>query len=323
MRLLPALLVSFWLVATTAAFAELTEDSGQGLQFRVAQLEEQVKALTAALEEAQEVLQYIRVEAGPINDLVGPHIVFEGANVHVRSGTGGTDDGCSLAEPNCPGLTGLGNLILGYNELEPSQTFPSRPVGRTGSHNLVVGPEHGFTSFGGFVAGATNAVTGASSSVSGGRGNVASGLFTSVSGGNRNEASDAHASVSGGWENVASGNSASVSGGINNVASGEIASVSGGTFNEAGGEQASVSGGHHNVASAQFSSVSGGSNNVASGESASVSGGVLNEASSSGASVSGGALNEASGEWSSVSGGTDREAPDENNWAAGSLLEPN
>ena len=45
----------------------------------------QVKVLTAALEEAQEVLQYIRVEAGPVNDLVGPHIVFEGANVHVMA----------------------------------------------------------------------------------------------------------------------------------------------------------------------------------------------------------------------------------------------
>jgi hypothetical protein len=40
-------------------------------------------------------------------------------------------------------------------------------------------------------------------------------------------------------------------------------------------------------------------------------------------SVSGGRNNDASGILSSVSGGSGREAPDEGNWAAGNLLEPN
>ncbi len=71
---------------------------------------------------------------------------------------------------------------------------------------------------------------------------------------------------------------------------------------------ASVTGGIHNSAQSSYSSVSGGRENLASGGAASVSGGFGNVA---------------SGAWSSVSGGEEREAPDEFNWAAGNLFEPN
>jgi hypothetical protein len=216
-----------------------------GLEKRVAQLEAQVEALAAALQEAQEILQYVRVETEALIGLRGPHLIIEGVNVHVRSGSGNTMDDCGFFHPdypNCESITGLGNFIVGYNERDRGV------VDRSGSHNLVVGRGHNYGSFGGLVAGGFNDIHGA------------------------------FASVCGGWRNTASGNFSSVSGGERNIASGNFSSVSGGLFNEASGTAASVSGG-----------------------------------------VGG----DASGESSSVSGGGNRVAPDEFDWAAGGLFEPN
>src|ERR1043166_9155956 len=153
-------------------------------------------------------------------------LVVEGCNVHVRSGAGTT-----LA------ANGLGNLIIGYNEVAGGEV-------RTGSHNLVVGRYHTYSSFGGFVAGEGNSVTERGASVLGGNANTASGLVASVGGGVGNTASGTGASVSDGDINTASGLVASVGGGENNTASGRAAGVSGGNFNTASGSLASVSGGH-------------------------------------------------------------------------------
>jgi hypothetical protein len=197
----------------------------RGLEQRVAQLEVQVAELTAALQEAQEILQFVRVETEEINSLVGPHWIIEGANVHVRSGSGNTFDDCSVFEPdfpNCESLTGLGNFIVGYNDRDRGIQD------RSGSHNLVVGRGHSYGSFGGMVAGGFNTIRGAYASVSGGERNIASGDFSSVSGGFRNRATERDSSVSGGRENEASGFLSSVSGGSGNLASGGFSSVSGG-----------------------------------------------------------------------------------------------
>jgi hypothetical protein len=111
----------------------------------------------------------------------GTTFLFTGINVQIVSGAGATD-----ASPN-----GKGNLIIGYNAANHGQT-------RTGSHNLVVGDEHEYTSYGGFVAGHHNAVSGHFASVSGGESNTASGPYASVSGGESNTASGVFASISGG-----------------------------------------------------------------------------------------------------------------------------
>jgi hypothetical protein len=71
---------------------------------------------------------------------------------------------------------GLGNLIVGYNENVFAAT-------RTGSHNLIIGVDHEYTSFAGLVAGWTNTISGPHATVSGGSSNVASGWAASVSGG--------------------------------------------------------------------------------------------------------------------------------------------
>ena len=137
---------------------------------------------------------------------------ISGLNVQIVNGSGTTDGP----------VDGLGNLIVGYNEL--------RGVGddRTGSHNLIVGARQNVLSYGGLVAGGRNEVSGIFSSVSGGESNTASGAYSSVSGGQGNTASGLSSSVSGGQSNTARGINSSVSGGASNTASGSWSSVSGG-----------------------------------------------------------------------------------------------
>ena len=149
----------------------------------------------------------------------------------------------------------LGNLVLGYNEDETDRQFPDflgafdNVSDRTGSHNLIVGSEHAYNSYGGFVAGYQNAIAGPFASVSGGGGNTASGSYSSVSGGLTNAASENYSSVSGGGLNHADGLYSSVSGGTNNQASGSYSSVSGGASNTASGSYSSVTGGSSGSAS--------------------------------------------------------------------------
>ncbi len=180
-----------------------------GMAARVAQLEAQVA-------EMEEILQFVYVEMEEINGLAGPHWIIEGANVHVRSGSGGTRDHCwphQPGYPNCEILTGLGNLIVGYNEFPLQRDPPRLPSTRTGSHNLVVGGHHSYSSFAGFVAGGINNVVGPAASVCGGAGNRATGFASSVCGGAGNMALGDYSSVSGGRLNFASGEFSSVSGG--------------------------------------------------------------------------------------------------------------
>jgi hypothetical protein len=173
-----------------------------------------------------------------------PEVVITGANLRIVNGLRGT------ATAN-----GVGNLLLGYNE--PRHDGDNE---RTGSHNMVVGLGHNFSSFGGLVVGHNNAIRGPFASVSGGFDNTASGESASVNGGIFNRASGPSASVSGGFDNTASGNAASVSGGDGNTARGHTAAVSGGHGNTASGHTATISGGEANTARGFSSSVSGGQN---------------------------------------------------------------
>lgn len=160
--------------------ASATNFSNAWLKFRVAVLEKRVERL----EKVEKLLSYVQVELEPINGVAGPHVIIEGANLHVRSGSGVTD------ERDAP--TGLGNLIVGYNE--------DREVGldRTGSHNLVIGPDHAYSSHGGLVAGIANKVLGLYATVTGGADNAAEGDFSAVSGGTSNTAEASLSAVGGG-----------------------------------------------------------------------------------------------------------------------------
>jgi hypothetical protein len=224
---------------------------------RIAALESALAALQVrlALVESNAALDlgpYVSIDTNTINGLLGPHVIFTGANIHVRSGSGYTDDDGTL--------TGLGNLIVGYNE-----ELSTPVIGRGGAHNIVVGVDHEYSSYGGLVAGDTNIISGSYASVSGGFDNTAGGESSSVSGGFGNTASIIYSSVSGGNDNTASGYTSSVSGGLGNTADGSYSSVSGGYDNDALGSYSSVSGGYGNEADDYYSSVSGGQNRSVSG----------------------------------------------------------
>jgi len=181
-----------------------------------------------------------------------PTIQFTGANVQIVNGEGSTKT-----------ANGEGNLVVGYDE---------KPGAQTGSHNLILGEEQTFTSFGGILAGKENTITGTFDSVLGGWKNSASGENNAVLGGSHNVAS---ASINGA--------AATVAGGSANVASGPVASVIGGNENTANGSWAFVAGGEKNLAggpgfSEYLTSVFGGFNNKSLGNHSSVAGGNGKEA---------------------------------------------
>jgi len=158
-----------------AETTHMVEDIAQNLSV----LEEAVNPVVEQLQDLDEVAKlislaaYITVnEENEVNGDALPKIIFEGINVHIRSGAGSTHDG---------GI-GLGNLIIGYNEgrenLEEGEATK-----RTGSHNLIIGPYHNYESVGGLVAGCRNTVSGSYATVVGGEGNTASGYAVTVSGG--------------------------------------------------------------------------------------------------------------------------------------------
>ena len=134
---------------------------------------------------------YVSINPDPMNGVNGPHIIFKGVNVHVQSGSGATNT-------TTPTTTGLGNLIIGYNEVRTDGVG----LNRTGSHNLVGGQMNAFSSFGGLVFGVRNAIHGQYAAVLGGELNIASGLNSSILGGGQNTASGQYSTVLGGQQNV-------------------------------------------------------------------------------------------------------------------------
>jgi hypothetical protein len=269
--------------------AEITALQAQvaSLQSTVSALQSQVNSLQTSntglqnqLAHAKNVLAldpFVSVDPNPEIGVIGPNITFSGANIHIVSGSGRTDDN---GNP-----TGLGNLIIGYDE-DPNipligDSFPGLPImqaagfptplnsgDRGGSHNLIIGDGNRFTkaAFGGLVAGQRNTIAGFGASIGGGFNNTASGLFASVSAGVQNIASGEYASVTGGGRNGAGPSAGdSVSGGFENSASGPYATVSAGLQNTASDTFTSVSGGEGNRAGGFSASVTGGGGNTAGG----------------------------------------------------------
>ncbi|HWW21398.1 MAG TPA: hypothetical protein VNZ06_11375 [Steroidobacteraceae bacterium] len=264
------------------------------LQAQVTTLQGQVTTLTSQVSSLQTTLtavqnnhalalgRYVSVDSSAENGLKGPHIIFSGANVHIESGSGSTVDS-----------SGLGNLVIGYNEDAGSTSIIDG--NRSGSHNLVVGPQHEFTGSGSVVFGYAN---------------FTSANFASVTGGECSAAGlTAYPFVC--VDSSGAADAASVTGGFKNRASAFVSSVSGGAVNTASGSGSSVSGGDGNTASGGESSVSGGGGNTASGGESSISGGFVNTASGLDSSVSGGSDNTASGEFSSILGGSDESVTTE------------
>ena len=152
----------------------------------VAALQKQVKTLKAKVTKDEALIAavrpYVKVTKATVSGVKGPNIILSGVNLQVRSATAEDD------------TSGLGNLIVGWDDNPPS--FSSGY--RSGSNNLVCGDYNSFISYGGFLAGELNTVSGIYASVSGGGQNQATNSFASVSGGTMNQATGTYASVSGG-----------------------------------------------------------------------------------------------------------------------------
>lgn len=254
-------------------------------------------------------------------------VVFTGVNVQIVNGNTNkkTDDN-----------NGLGNLIIGYNKASTKAvcskggknshieaTCTAVPINgtwaanqRTGSHSVIIGDSHNYTSYGSLIAGLKNTVNSGWSTVSGGTNNEASGRFSAVTGGGGvgfpNRAQNYASVISGGAANLAQGDWSSISGGYQNKTTcGSVCSVTGGQNNEASANYSAVTGGLSNQASASYSAVTGGQDNQARGAYTSVNGGRFNQAIGNHSSISGGGHlnnsrfgNIAYGALSSISGGT-------------------
>jgi hypothetical protein len=289
------------------------------LQAQVAALQKQVTTQQTQLAAVQSKLAavqsnkalglgpFVSVISGLVDGVNGPHIYFTGANIHIVSGSGATDD---KGNP-----LGLGNLIIGYDEdpgsyidRSPFNNLPLSPLvsgDRGGSHNLVIGAANRFTqtAFGGLVVGTANSIKGYGTSVTGGAGNTVPDYGSSVSGGFLNTAGGFYSSVSGGTFNSTAGIAYnSVSGGNDNVAgvheggtSGWFTSVSGGSGNVAIGNYSSITGGSGNTTYDLNTTITGGTSNIA-GSFVTFEGGI-------GSIVVGGSNNNAGGRNTVVIGG--------------------
>jgi hypothetical protein len=166
-----------------------------------------------------------------------PVVRVAGANLQVVNGVDSST------------INGLGNLIVGYDDPRTAGaescsnglfhddmascvgTFSTWALNhKNGSHNVIIGQEHNYSSRNGLLAGKRNMVSSSGASVSGGTDNVAGAPWSNVSGGTRNltQGGFGASSISGGDGNTATGSVASISGGLNNTASGDHSSVSGG-----------------------------------------------------------------------------------------------
>lgn len=147
----------------------------------------------AELATLSQITPHIKYQASGIDGK--PTIQFTGVNVQIINGEDETNE-----------TNGEGNLVLGYDENEGKHL-------QTGSHNLVLGFEQTFTSFGGIVGGFDNAITAPFASVTGGSANTASGAYATVGDGYKNTASGEYSLIGGGRENKAQGGFASILGG--------------------------------------------------------------------------------------------------------------
>lgn len=139
----------------------------------------------------------------------GTDIIFEGANVNIRSGSGSTNDELDSGGS----LTALGNLIIGYNENIAGDAL------RDGSHNLVLGQENTYSSYSGIVSGEGNTLTAPDAAIIGGISNIVSGQYAVAIAGSGNKSTGIASLTSAGGANTAEGDYSHVLGEESNTAS--------------------------------------------------------------------------------------------------------
>jgi len=226
-----------------------------------------------------------------------PTVQFSSLNVQIVSGSGATDGT----------VNGDGNLVVGYAE-------NANGLAQTGSNNLIVGKNNGWSGFGAILGGLGNLASG-DYGVAFGQSNTASGDESVAAGGQFNTAKAALSFIGGGCDDITgSGNPAkkkcaktgggALLGGHSNQTTGAFATVSGGQFNLSSDLFASVAGGCENIAgagsplsgtcAAGAEAVLGGLENTSAGIESTVSGGESNTSEATASSILGGSGNSAS-----------------------------
>lgn len=251
--------MKLWMLFMVLAASDASAGIVQELQAQIAALSERVDVLEADNTGLQSLL------AGVSRN--GDTLVFGAMNLQIVNGLGATDGDTGGG----PAVNGLGNLIIGYDELSP--LCENICAQKSGSHNLVVGPEHIYTSYGALLAGSRNTVSAPYGSVSGGFRNSAEAPHASVSGGSHNQAEGEYSAIGGGSLGTVQGTWASIFGGEQHYVTGQWATAAGGYFNLADGDNSTALGGNQNNANGSFSTVTGGRWNTADGSTSSVSGG--------------------------------------------------
>ena len=250
---------------------------------RNVELQNRIRDLEAALSNVRALNSVVTLDS--VNGV--RTVRLTGVNLQVVNGLSRTET-----------INGAGNLIIGYDE---PNSFTTKPIcsqarafngalitdeagclvaggvfstqHKSGSHNLVLGTQNGYSSYGGIVGGRFNYINEIFASVVGGVDNRASGRFSAIFSGQGHLTQESGAAILGGIGNQALARNSSITGGVGNVASGENASISGGERNTASGRTSTVSGGLLNTASGSGATVSGGRNNVAAGTNSATFGG--------------------------------------------------
>lgn len=212
-------------------------------------------AQTGLTPEQQLILSFFSYEQ--ISDGEGqllPTVRLNGANLQIVNGLGATD---GSPEGDLVAANGLGNVIVGYNEVGPETSS------RTGSHNVLLGEQHSYGSVGSLLVGEKSRSFGKYAVVFG-RDQESVGELNSILGGCYNTTMGSENVICGGEGNIIG------SGGRQSV-------VVGGTFNEVNGEHAVGVGGDQNSADGDWSVVVGGAFNRAAGSRSVISGGADRE----------------------------------------------
>ena len=230
------------LIAVTTLFSVGVVFAGP-LEDRIIALEAKVAALEANQAVQIGQLGYMRLDTNELNGVIGPHVIFEGVNLHLQNGA-----------DSSWAVNGLGNFIVGYNEIPEGIHYGDLlPGDRSGSHNYVAGWRNRFTqnAYCGVVVGEGNSIGGEKAIAIGGDGNQAMASQASVVGGFRNTAMGDNSVIAGGVWNQTIGNHSVVSGGEQNRGVGDGSTITGGNYNEALGPLSSVSGGFQRTATGE------------------------------------------------------------------------
>ena len=233
---------------------ELQEQLNQQLQQTVNQFASIIETQTAAIERLDQKVSNVdiadldnrveKIETNTVLELDGylklhpedsETALFQGINVQIVNNGFTTDS-----------IDGTGNLILGFNEINPvaraycseiSITDESACVDsgftwsankRLGSHNLVLGRWNDYINFGGIVGGEFNKIAGSYSMVLGGILNETQSAYSTILGGSGNKAQGLGTTISGGEANRTIGVLSSIAGGFNNRTKGNLSTISGG-----------------------------------------------------------------------------------------------